>query len=116
MDMPPVERRQLRRYLRSLERRHGPFTDEGAWELARLTTEAWWTAKEASTSALLEGAKRKHGRGRRPDFKAIDRRQKRQGLGSGTWLQMLAKLEELDSPARRPASIAELAAAKRAQS
>jgi hypothetical protein len=114
MEMPPVERRQLRRYLRSLVRRYGPFGDEDAWELARLTTEAWWTAKDASTNALLEEAKRKHGRGRRPTLQAIDRRQKRQGLGSGTWMQMLAHLEERAAPKRRrPAEVAELLAGGR---
>jgi hypothetical protein len=56
--------------------------------------------------ALLEGAKRKHGRGRRPTLQAIDRRQKRQGLGSGTWMQMLAKLDELCSANARPKDFA----------
>jgi hypothetical protein len=108
MDMPPVERRQLRRYLRALECRYGPFADEDAWELARLTTESWWTAKDASTNALLEGAKRKHGRGRRPTLQAIDRRQKRQGLGSGTWMQMRSQLADMAAAVRKPRALADV--------
>ena len=114
LDMPMAERRQLRRFLASLRRRHGPFTDFLGWEFARLTTETWWTAQAASASALAEGSKRRNGRGRRPTLQALDRRLKRQGLGIGTLMQMLDRLEQLARPTKRATTPADLVAPLRA--
>jgi IS4 transposase len=109
------ERRRLRTYLRALVSRCGPPDDATVWEHMILTTEVWWTGREASSSALVEGTKRRHGKGRRPTLQAIDRRLKRQGLGVSALDQMLRRLEELTAAEKSPPTIAELAAKRRAQ-
>jgi hypothetical protein len=112
--MPAAERRQLRRFFSSLSRRYGPFADFLSWEFARLATETWWTAQAASSSALTEGSKRRNGKGRRPSLHAIDRRLKRQGLGVGTLMQVLDRLEQLARPSKRVTTPADLVARLRA--
>lgn len=100
-----ADARMLRAFYRDLEARYGPLIEVVMREHARLTTEAWWTARQASGSALVEAAKREHGRGRRPSLAAVDRRFKRQGLGLETFDQLLRRLEELTkSNRRRPPS------------
>lgn len=106
-DLPRAERRALKAFLRSLEARLGPFHDGVTRRYAKLATEAWWTAERASESAVTEGVKRRHGRGRRPSLQALDRRMKRQGLGVGTFDQMIRRLEEL-AAARKPPTLAEV--------
>jgi hypothetical protein len=107
------ERRRLRTYQRALVSRCGPPDDATVWEHMILTTECWWTGREASSSALVEGTKRRHGKGRRPTLQALDRRLKRQGLGVSTLDQMLRRLEELTTADKSPPTIADHLAAKR---
>src|SRR5262245_36026869 len=107
-NIPPAERHQLRAFLRSTVLRVGPPADEVIWQHMLLLTETWWTAREASASALVEGMKRRHGKGRRPTLQAIDRRLKRQGLGISALDQMVRRLEELTAARKRPATPAEL--------
>jgi hypothetical protein len=97
--MQEAERRALLRFYRGLEARFGPF-DQVARQHARLTTEAWWSASQASEAALVESAKRRHGRGRRPTGQAVDRAMRRAGLNVGTFDQMVRRLEELTSSKR----------------
>jgi hypothetical protein len=98
--MQEAERRALLRFYRGLEARYGAF-DQVARQHARLTTEAWWNARQASEVALVESAKRRHGRGRRPSGQAVERQMKRAGLNVGTFDQMVRRLEELTSGAKR---------------
>lgn len=113
-DAPESERHRLRTFLRSTVSRCGPPADEVTWEHMILTTECWWAAREASGSALAEGMKRRHGKGRRPTLQAIDRRLKRQGLGISALDQMVRRLEELTMAKKRPVSPADLVARLRA--
>lgn len=94
-DLPQMERRELKAFLRSLEARCGAFPDRLTRRYAKLATEAWWTAEQASASAVVEGVKRRHGRGRRPSLQAFDRRLKRQGLGVEAFDKLVRRLEEL---------------------
>jgi hypothetical protein len=88
------DRRPLHAFLRSLEARFGPL-DVLTFEYARLASDAWWTAVQASEAALTQTAKRRHGRGRRPTLQELDRRMKRQGLAVGTFDQLVRRVEEL---------------------
>jgi hypothetical protein len=94
--------------------RRGAPADAVVWEHMILTTEVWWTGREASSSAVLEGTKRRHGKGRKPTLQAIDPRLKRQGLGVSTLDQMLRRLEELTASTKSPATPADLVARLRA--
>lgn len=106
-DLPAAERRELRACLRALEARYGPFTERLTRRYARLAAEAWWTAEQASEAAVAEGAKRRHGRGRRPSLPSLDRRRKRQALGVEAFDRAVDKLRELAT--REPSDpIAEL--------
>lgn len=93
-DLPAPDRYRLQNFLRSLEARFGQL-DVVGFEYARFATEAWWSASQASEAALTQGARRRHGRGRRPSLQELDRRMKRQGLGFGTFDQLVRRLEEL---------------------
>jgi hypothetical protein len=108
-DLPKADRGRLRAMFRTLEARFG-LRDRLAAEYARLATEAWGTASQASEAALAEGAKRRHGRGRRPSLQALDRRQKRQALSVGSFDQLVRRLHEL---AQRTGPGPDLAAALR---
>jgi hypothetical protein len=69
---------------------------------------------EASTRALVDAQRaRRIGRGRRPNADKIERLSRRQGLADGSYAQALARLEQLAPRAHKPASIADLAAAKK---
>ena len=110
-DLPRTERRALKAFLGSLETRCGPFGDRLTRRYAKLATEAWWTAEQASASAVIEGVKRKHGRGRRPSLQALDRRLKRQGLSVEAFDKLVARLEALAGERRQP-TLAQLAPRK----
>ena len=113
MDLPKAERRELKDFLRTLEARCGPFRDRVTRGYAKLTTEAWWTAQQASTTAVAEGVKRLHGRGRRPSLQHFDRRLKRQWLGVEGFDKLVRRLEELGGE-RKPLSLAELLSQRKA--
>lgn len=94
--LPRSERTELLRFYRALLARTGASpSDLLVCEWARLTAEAWWTAREASGAAVREGVKRWRGTGRRPTSQAVDRRLKRAGLGVSTLDAMLRRLEAL---------------------
>lgn len=112
--LPRPDRITLRRFLAALHSRYGPM-DLLSSEWARLTAELWFTTAQASEAALAEGAKRRHGKGRRPTAQDVDRRLKRQGLGVTTLDSMLRRLEELARPLKRPVKAADLVAQQRAR-
>jgi hypothetical protein len=93
-DLPQPARLELRAFYRALKARMGVL-DALTLEYARLAAEALWLAKQSSTAALVEGTKRKYGKGRRPNLPALDRRLKRAGLQVGTVDQLVRRLEEL---------------------
>lgn len=84
----------MRALLRSLEARYG-LRDRLARSYALLAVEAWHTASLASRAAVDVGTRRRDGRGRKPNLKESDRRQKRAGLALGTYDLLVRRLEAL---------------------
>ena len=114
-NLPKPVAHELRGYLRPLVARSKP-SDKVSWQQAILATEAWFTGAQASSAAVAEWAKRQHGKGRRPNLKAVTQRDKRQGLGLGTHLSMLRSigLDELETSRTKAPTPSDLVARLRA--
>ena len=109
---PRPIRKRLRAHYHALEAQLGPFQGR-VWDLAWSETTLWWTWREVDAELAAVRSKREQKRGRRPSAWAVERLRKRQGLAWQSWTQAVALLEDAVAK-RKPASIAELVAERRA--
>src|SRR5262249_45370951 len=109
-----LEGRQLRRAYHALESECGPFTsDTLRFQAGRV---ALLEVNLTASSRALDAARRARatGKGRRPSERRIERLARRVGLDDGSYQAALDKLRELSAARRKPVSLAEELARRKA--
>src|SRR5262245_23154936 len=113
-DHNTLEGRHYRRAYQGLEAEYGPFTSVVVrFQAGRA---ALLAVNLTAASRALDPARRQRttGQGRRPSERRIGRLARRVGLEDGSYQAALDRLRELTAAARRPVSLAEVIAARKA--